>query len=202
MSTLDGKGEKPIVHTSFEDKTQRQEPKEISQSDLIKILATEGAAVVPQLSYNIPTTVNYYGLEANTAEHIVRLRRITDDCARACQHYLEGSLITDSFGNNHSARTNWRKTMGNKYGNEVLQMLYNNKLRINMITSVRNSIGTLANFLIAFGAPSSKATAIKELSNEFPDCSLYEQLTEERKLEIVRKTESACKSFLEIIAKE
>lgn len=202
MHSLDGKGGKPIARMSSAEETQGRESKRYSFAEKMGILQAEGATLIPQPSLDIPTTVNYSGFEADTQEHMHRLQRIAGRCAEVCRTYLEGYVIRDSFGNDHTARTEWRKAIGAKYGDQVLEMLYNNKLRINMITSVRNNMGTLTGFLSAFGAPSSKATAIEELCDRFPDCSSYEQLTDESKLEIVKQTEFACKSFLEIMAKE
>ncbi|OGG60038.1 hypothetical protein A3C86_03085 [Candidatus Kaiserbacteria bacterium RIFCSPHIGHO2_02_FULL_49_16] len=203
MSILDKKGGgKHITRTPSARETQGQEPKTYSEAELIGILATEGALVIPQPPWNIPTTINYSGLEPENPESSLRLQPLVFKCANACRSYLSGLIIRDSFGNDHTKRRFWRNTMYQKYGDAFSQVYKKNKLRINPITRVLGSLRVIVSASRLLKVHSAKAAAIEELTKQFPDFSLYHEMSDEERLKIVEKVTSLCKSFLEIVAKE
>src|SRR3989344_1246359 len=203
MSILDKKGGgKHITRTPSARETQGQEPKTYSEAELIGILATEGALVIPQPPWNIPTTINYSGLEPENPESSLRLQPLVFKCANACRSYLSGLIIRDSFGNDHTKRRFWRNTMYQKYGDAFSQVYKKNKLRINPITRVLGSLRVIVSASRLLEVHSAKASAIEELTKQFPDFSLYHEMSDEERLKIVEKVTSLCKSFLEIVAKE
>ena len=92
--------------------------------------------------------------------------------------------------------------MHQKYGDAFSQVYRKNKLRINLISWVLNSLRVIVSASRLLEVHSAKASAIEELAKQFPDCSSYEEMSDEQKLAIVEQVVFVSRAFLEIVAKE
>ncbi len=177
-------------------------PKTYSTKEILAAIEAEGFEIKKQPSEIPFQKIDYSGLESDPLKFTKMVHGRADTFSKTAKAYLTGIIVTDSFGENHSKRREWRLVMKEKYGNEFIDLYLTNKLRINMISWVKGDLHSLASGLNIFKVHSPKADAIRKLAAEFPDISHYDEMNTEEKLEVTEKIDAICQSFLDLISQK
>lgn len=128
-------------------------------------------------------------------------RRFIKAAARMCREYALAPIITDTYGNEHGKRREWRFAMHEQYG-KPWDTLYNtNKLRANCIGGVTGHLFTLVEMFRVFKIDTPKSRKIREIEAQMPNADIerYDELTPNEKIELAKKIDAICREFLRVV---
>lgn len=146
----------------------------------------ENSSDIPEIDLNISTE----GFE-KMRKGIVPIEKTV----QAISEFIQGPIISDSFGNDHSVRREWR----NKLAPELRKEYMRNKLRLNNIASVYGKLELLVEILDSENIYTPNAEKVRKLYGKLPPIESYGSFTPQEKNQTIKQVEEVCKEFLELV---
>ncbi len=173
----------------------------ITKPEMLRILKNvPGFTLVEQVPYE-KREIDLSGFECEHPNQARMVRRELEEATTACEEFLSGIILTDSF-KNHIERRIWRRSMADYFGGAFVDLYRSNKLRVNTLCWVDITFQTIGQGLRIYKVSSDRAAAIRQLVANMPSLRQYEDsLAINQKLGFVAEYDKVCRSFLDIVAK-
>ena len=116
---------------------------------------------------------------------------------QACLGFIEGPIVRDEFGNDHTKRRQHRKDLDDR----VYDFYEKNKLRLNNLSNVYYALGLVSKQLDAQDIHTERAEEVRDLYREIPISRLkeYGTLSDQEKSDVVTTVDNICYRFLTLV---